>query len=244
MSALNDIRRTVGPAPARLVWSGSDPEQAGARGALLFVHGLGVDIGIQTQELHAIARAGFLAVGLDALGHGVRRWPDFDARFGAEPAARERVMFELVRDTADEVPAIVDALLDEGLCTPKRVGMGGISMGGFVTYRARVVEPRLSVLLPILASPMWPVFEELSPHAHIEKFFPAALLSQTAADDEVVVAAQGADFAAALHPRYAARPELLRHVEFDGERHAMSEEAWNRLWGNLMQWLADVWPPP
>ena len=54
------------------------------------------------------------------------------------------------------------------LCSPTRastltgrnhttVGMAGISMGGFVAYRARVVEPRLSLLLPILSSPVWPV---------------------------------------------------------------------------------------
>jgi dienelactone hydrolase len=242
MTHIHDERLSLGPAPVRMVWTGDEAAAAGHRGALLFVHGLGVDIGIQTPELHAIANAGYLAVGLDAVGHGARRWPDFDARFGTTDESKAHTMFGLVRDTAAEVPAIVDALIAEGLASPERVGMGGISMGGYVTYRARVVEPRLSLLLPILASPVWPVLDDDSPHRHADRFFPAALLSQTAADDEVVPAHEGAAFAAELEPFYAERPERLRHVEHAGERHMVSPDGWRRLWDEAMGWLATHWP--
>jgi dienelactone hydrolase len=242
MTDLHDIRREVGPAPARLVWTGDDAARAGHRGALLFVHGFGVDIDIQTLELHAVARAGYLAVGLDAIGHGARRWPDFQERFGTTSREHAQTFYSLVRDTAAEVPAVIDALLAEGLAAGERVGMGGISMGGYVTYRARVVEPRLSVLLPILASPVWPVLEDDSPHRHAARFPPVAMLSQNAADDEMVKADQAAAFAAELRELYADQPDRLRHIEHAGERHLMSEEGWHRLWGNVMDWLASAWP--
>lgn len=244
MAELHDIRRQVGPAPARLVWEGDDPGVAGRNGALLFVHGFGVDIDVQTPELHALARAGYLAVGLDAVGHGARRWPDFFERFGSTGREHARAFFPLVRDSAAEIPAVVDAVLEERLASPDRVGMAGISMGGYVAYRARVVEPRLSVLLPILASPVWPLLEEDSPHRHAGRFFPVALLSQTAADDEVVKAGEAAAFVESLRDAYAQRPERLRHVEHAGERHLMSEDGWRALWGNVMEWLAAAWPLP
>lgn len=242
MPPMHDVRREFGSIPARLVWAGADASAAGRRGALLFTHGFGVGIDIQTAELHSIANAGYLAVGFDAVGHGARRWPDFDERFAGGALANPEQLFGAVRDTAAEVPAFVDALIDEELATPERIGMAGISMGGFATYRARVVEPRLSLLMPILASPVWTAHVDESPQHFQERFFPAALLSQTAALDESVPANQAADFAKALVPLYGAAPDRLRHVEHAGESHFMSEAAWGELWANVLEWLALHWP--
>jgi dienelactone hydrolase len=242
MTLVHDVRLPLGPAPARLVWLGDDPAAAGRRGALLFLHGFGVDIGIQTTELHTLAAAGYLAVGLDAVGHGARRWLDWDERFTDAPLPRRQTMFAVIRDTADEVPAVLDHLLHDGLATVDRVGIGGISMGGYVAYRARVVDDRLSLVLPILASPTWDALEALSPDRFADRFYPATLLSQTAADDEAVDAGQAARFAERLRPLYAASPASLAHIEHPGERHHMSEAGWQRVWGNVLSRLAHAWP--
>jgi dienelactone hydrolase len=238
---LHDERRTLGPTPVRLVWTGDDMRAAAHRGVLIFGHGFSVDIGVQTQELAAIAGAGYLAVGLDAVGHGARRWPDFDARFAGDEVRRARAMFEVVRETAAEVPAVLDALLAEGRGRPERLGIGGISMGGYAAYRACVVDDRLSVLLPILAAPRWPLPDHDSPHHHLERFTSLRLLSQTAGDDEVVDVGSAAAFVEQLRTATGSDGQH-RHIEHAGERHHMSEAGWHRLWGNVMAFLDEVWP--
>lgn len=70
-------------APALLVHR-SDAQAASRRGTVLLYHGLGVDKHCHLHELKSLARAGFLAVGVDNVGHGERRYPDYEARFAAE----------------------------------------------------------------------------------------------------------------------------------------------------------------
>ncbi len=51
------------------------------RGTILFYHGLSVGIADQTRELHSLAREGFVVIGVDNVGHGERRYADFEVRF-------------------------------------------------------------------------------------------------------------------------------------------------------------------
>jgi hypothetical protein len=73
----------VAGVPALLRYRES-PEAAAGRGTVLWYHGFG-----GTKERYgaypaALAEAGFLAVSLDAVGHGERRYPDFDEIFSDE----------------------------------------------------------------------------------------------------------------------------------------------------------------
>ena len=107
---------------------------------MLWFHGLSVDKETHRKELERIAAAGFLAVGVDAAGHGERRLPDLDARIGVSREETIRFMLGLVEETAREVPGIVRALVAEGLADAERVALVGISMGGYVVYRALLEE--------------------------------------------------------------------------------------------------------
>ncbi|HEY0037625.1 MAG TPA: hypothetical protein VGB66_13100, partial [Longimicrobium sp.] len=101
---------------------------------VLWFHGFGVDKEVHRKELEQLARSGFLAVGVDAAGHGARRLPDLDARQAAPHEQALRTMIGLAAQTADEVPFVVRALADEGFADAARVGAVGVSMGGYVVY--------------------------------------------------------------------------------------------------------------
>lgn len=231
---LQDRRYTLDGIPVRLVHRDS-PERAGVRGTVLVHHGLGGSIDGQTKELVTLAERGFLAVGVDNVGHGARAWPDLEARLSG-PGVEEEFL-GAVYDTAAELPRLVDALLARGWAHESGLGQTGISMGGFVSYRARLEEPRLVALCPVLGTPRWKRFEDLEPARFAEAFAPVALLAQNAGADVNVPPEDAREFHEMLRPLYLAHPERLDYVEFPDCEHFMPEDEWNRLWANVLDWF-------
>ena len=202
--------------------------------AVLWFHGFGVDKETHRKELAQLAEAGFLAVGVDAAGHGARRLPDLDARMDAPQAEALVTAVTLAEETAREVPAVVRALVEEGTADAGRVAVAGISMGAFVVYRAVVEMPALRAAVAILGSPEWPVGD--SPHRHPEAFHAVALLSITAERDENVPPGPARE----LHRRLAEdhpRPELARYVELPGAVHLMGAGDWDTTMRETLAWL-------
>ena len=117
------------------------------RHAVLWFHGFNADAETHRPELERFARAGLDAFGVDAVGHGSRRWPDLDARVAAPRDEAKRTMLGIAAATAAEVPGLVDTLLREG---QESVSIAGVSMGGYVVYRALLLEPRIRAAVAIL----------------------------------------------------------------------------------------------
>ena len=142
-------KRTLAGAPALLVGGGPP-----YRGTVLVYHGLGSEKETQEKEIFALARRGFLAVGIDAVGHGERRYSDFDERMKSE--AFHLDFLQMVRQTADEVPRLIEALRSQSDNLGK-IGLTGISMGGCIAFAAAaaVSQSHLSAVAPILATPDW-----------------------------------------------------------------------------------------
>lgn len=222
-------------APALLTYAHS-AEQAAARGTILFYHGFTASKESGQKEFYSLASRGFLVVGLDNVGHGARRYPDFEVRFGTDNAhAWEHHFLEAVRSTADETPRVIDALLQRGLAHPDHLGISGISMGGYITYGAVLRDRRLRVAAPILGSPVWKAPD--SPHRRPEQFFPVALLSQTAGRDRTVLPQYARDFHWHLGSHYHASPDRQRYIEFPNSEHMMNGDEWDQLWENVLRWF-------
>ncbi|MFC1707495.1 hypothetical protein ACFL59_11895, partial [Planctomycetota bacterium] len=149
---MNSKRLQVAGVPSVLVFADS-VEAAVQRGTILFYHGLGVSKLAHLPELRRLARAGFLAIGLDNVGHGERRYPDYEDRFS--PPRSDAAFFEVVRETAAEVPSVLDELVRLGLAQNDRLGVGGISLGGYIAYGAVLADRRLRVATPVIGSPVW-----------------------------------------------------------------------------------------
>jgi uncharacterized protein len=223
---------TLAGAPA-LVASTSDPAVAAARGTVLVLHGFTASKEVQRTEAHALAAHGYLAVTLDAVGHGARRYPDFEARFATQG---ERQFFDVVQRSADELPGVLDALRALGWAHAGRIGACGISMGGYILFGAITARCAIDAVAAIVASPRWRGVPD-SPHHQIDRYAPTALLMHTASDDVVVPPDDARELHRALVPRYAAAPDRLRYVEHAGEGHMLSEATWHVAWADVLAWF-------
>jgi dienelactone hydrolase len=236
---------TIAGVPALVRFRGS-PEAAAERGTVLYYHGFGGDKGRCEPYLTALAEAGFLAVSLDAVGHGDRRLDDFDVifdpgRWDTDFEATETDFLDLIDQSAAEVPSVVNDLLARGWARPDRVGICGRSLGGNISYAAVLADRRLRAAASIVGSPEWTLPRAHSPHHHPDRFFPAAVLSQSAELDEYVPAGPVRDFHAALVPWYAQEPGRIEYVEYRGVGHfltpELNEESCRRLVAWFERWL-------
>jgi hypothetical protein len=207
----------AGPAPALIVRPEGTP-----RAALLWYHGLGVSKETHRPELERFARAGIMAIGIDAAGHGERRLPDFEERFAPPREVIEPLMFELVEQSVAELPAIIDAL------DVPRIALCGISFGGYIAYRGAVRDPRIVAAVSLLGSP-----DPSLAHA----FYPTALLSLTAENDINVPPDAARAFHRELQPHYAETPERLEYHEYPGATHFFTEESWNDALERTTAWV-------
>lgn len=204
--------------------------------AVLWYHGFTADRTSGRVELEALARAGILAVGVDAVGHGARRLSDFDERFAGSGDEFMRRFLDLVVRTVAEVPSLFDRLRDEGLADERRLAVAGVSMGGYVTYGAVAADRRVRAATPLLGSPEWPHPE--SPHLHPDRFFPTALLSVTGGADESVPPGPARAFHHVLEEEsYRDAPERLRYMEIEGAPHLMHPADWARAIRSVVGWL-------
>jgi len=227
-------RVQLAEAPALLV-HGGDKLAAVRNGTILFHHGLGSKKEDNLIELRSLAARGFLAIGIDIVGHGERRYEDFESRMMADDAHAE--VIEAVDATAREVPRIVDELIAAYDVNPARLGHCGISLGAIIGYGALLTEPRIRAAAPILGTPAWWVPAGDSPHLHPDLFFPVAILSQNAGMDENVPPDDAAWFHRMLTRYYRSDPERQRHVVFPDSGHFMTEKDWAAMWANVLAWF-------
>jgi uncharacterized protein len=211
-------------------WSGPAP-------LVLWHHGFQADALAHAGELERCAEAGFLAVGVDAVGHGARSDPDRAARIASAPGAAMEIMLDCAELTVGELPALLRALTESYRVDGSRISMVGISMGAFLTYKAIAAGLPLRAAVALLGSPDWSP-RARSPHLEPEAFRRVALLSVTAEHDVSVSPAATAALHTALmenaqpasfHPHY--------HFVLRGAGHLTTAEEWQRAIRVTMQWL-------
>lgn len=206
----------LGTAPALIVRPDGTP-----RATMLWYHGLGVSKETHLPELERFARAGILAAGIDAAGHGERRLPDFEERFAPPREVIEPLLNQLVDDSVAEIPSILDAL---GF---NRVALCGISFGGYIAYRGAVRDPRIVAAVALLGSP---------DPSLVDAMFPTALLGLTAEKDVNVPPDAARAFHRELEPRYASAPERLGYHEYGGGTHFFTEDDWEDAMTRTIDW--------
>jgi dienelactone hydrolase len=235
------VTTSIAGAPV-LLTSSRSPEVAARRGVVLVYHGFGGDKS-QLEDL-----AGFLAVRVDAVGHGDRRLPHWDQVFSEQRWAEaedetEAEFLALLSATAAEVPAIVDGLVALGWVHDGRLGITGRSLGGEISYAAVLAEPRIRAAAPMVGSPEWTLPWPASPHRHPGRFHPVPILSHAAELDQFVPAKYIRDFHDRLTPLYAHSPERLRYIEHPGVDHFLTPELWRETYERVVAWF-ERWLTP
>ena len=198
---------------------------AGPRPAVLFYHGLHSSKETHRKELESLATEGFLAVGVDAIGHGERGIPDLSAFLNRDELMTQ--VTKLLRPSVEEVPLLVDYLTSEGH-TP--VGLAGISFGGMLAFGAAARERRLAAVVAILGDPRW-----CQPDAST---FPSTpLFAWNGGRDQHVDPRGAREFIAELqrgHP-----DGCVQYREYPESDHFMEPRDWDNGWAATLSWLRD-----
>ncbi len=114
-------------------------EKAAEKGTILFYHGLKACKETNMKELVSLAERGFLAAGIDNAGHGERSYSDLEERMKKNNSFEETFL-TMVRQTSEEIPLVIDELVKKGITDPEKIGVCGISMGGYITYGSVLYE--------------------------------------------------------------------------------------------------------
>lgn len=204
--------------------------------AVIWCHGFRADALAHAAELEMCAEAGFLAVGIDAVGHGARGDPGLPGWIASSPNGAMPVMLDLVEQTVREIPALIDALHAQYGVRRERVSMVGISMGAFLGYRSIAAGVKLRAVVALLGAPQWP--GETSAHRSPAAFRNVALLSITAEHDVSVPPDAVVPFhqqLASAVPANGVRRD--HHFVLRDSGHLMSADAWQRAMRVTLQWL-------
>lgn len=216
-------------------------------------HPFGASKAMWAGQLAELAGLGYSAVALDNRGHGEREGPPFKAVALVDRNVDVRAVRVLIKETADEIPRLLDTFLARGGIDAARIALVGVSMGGFITFRALATDSRIRVAATAIASPYWddipedmPALtspearealesysREHSPAQHLDRFYPRALLIQIGQDDVHFNQQRVLEFHRELEPYYRAAPDKLKLVVHKGTRHEFT----GSMWENVKAWL-------
>ncbi len=220
-----------------------DIEASVSNGTILFYHGLGASKETLLPEITRLAAAGFFVVAVDAVGHGSRWDPTLKRLVDGGSRAHPAAFLEIISNTAGEISALIDELQRRQWINQGRIGIAGVSMGGYISFLAITLDSRLKVAATLLASPEWNSESTTSPHLHLEHFSQIKLLSQNAGRDEIVYAADVARFHSRLQQTYHDRGQCYRYVEYPESGHFMEEADWHRCIDKMIAWFVQHLPP-
>lgn len=198
-------------------------QDATPRPAVLFYHGLHSDKHTHRKELEALADRGFLAVGVDAVGHGERKIEDLSAFVNSGELLAQ--ISKLLWPSVAEVPILLDHLTSLG---HGPFGLAGISFGGMLAYGAAAAEPRLHAVVAILGDPQWcnPKPAELD---HV------ALFAWNAGRDQHVDPRGSRELLTALRARDPGGQ--FEYREYPRSDHFMEPDEWNDGWSATLDWF-------
>ncbi|MHB8059585.1 MAG: alpha/beta hydrolase family protein [Gaiellaceae bacterium] len=204
------------------------------------------------ERLDELSGRRYFVVAMDNRLHGERAGAGFETLMpgGKLDLPNSR---RAIHETATDVSALIDHFSLDGAVDSDRIGITGISMGGFVSFAALVNDARIKVATPIIASPYWgdvpadtPVDLDAAaaadladfarnnePASRMETIPPRALLMQIGAEDVHYDCGSVELFYEELRPLYGDESERLGLIVQPGIGHECTPE----MWANTLAWL-------
>lgn len=213
---------------------------------VVVMHGLGSHKEKLLSVLYEFAQIGCRAVAFDARLHGER--PDAAMREAWMGADYFTATAEIIEGTAQDISRLLDHF------GASQAAIHGISLGGYVTFAALPVEPRLQVASVAMDSPDWleplrrfglgpghPAYDRaaaLQPLDLLPQTLPPRpLLMLHGALDEVVSPDGVMALEERLRPLYAAYPECLALELYPGLGHSYTDAMLKRSVGWVERFL-------
>lgn len=215
-------------------------EQAAAR-VVLFFHGLHSSNETHREDLRRLAAAGYLALGVDGMGHGRR---GFDTREYLRVGPQCRQIRKLLQATMWDIPVLLDQLQLQGY---QEFACCGISWGAYMAFGAVAIEPRLQCGISILGCPDWhqgledPAPDESdpvnwSPHMVPERFLQRPWLLWNGELDPHVPTQRVRQL---LHQW---NRQNVEYHELAGIGHFPPSSHWERVWASVTRFLTEHFP--
>ncbi len=208
--------------------------------------------------MEELAEMGYYAVAIDNRLHGERPGPSFEMTairsFGKVDVI---VVRKAIKETADDVKLLTDEFSSNKEIDAGRIAVTGISMGGFMTYRAMVIDDRIKVGIPFISSPYWndipgdtPIVDDEDAKRELEKYAveyqPAMcpgrfgnrpLLIQVGDIDKHYDTNKVIAFCEEIKNQYKDCPERLKLIIYPETRHEFKKEMWVQAVGWLRMYL-------
>jgi pimeloyl-ACP methyl ester carboxylesterase len=209
------------------------PQDAGPSTPLVIcLHGLRSEKENILKPCYHFARRGMRALAMDLRLHGERDHAgDLDRRLEDEYV---RTMLSVIEKSVGDISALIDHF-----GAPK-AAIHGISLGGVVAFSALLADPRLTVASIAMGNPDWgalldamgipaehpqyAIVHALSPLTRAAEIPPRALLMLHGDMDERVPIDGVLALRDKLLPLYAADPERMQLVIYEGLGHAYQDD--------------------
>ncbi|MBW2411699.1 MAG: alpha/beta fold hydrolase [Deltaproteobacteria bacterium] len=231
----------------------SSDEGIGSRPLVILSHAFQSSKEFWQDKMVSLARAGYYTVALDNRGHGERKGPDFKSQVLEKDGFNLYEVRRLIKETADDIPTLIDHFSSHQSVDAARIGMVGVSMGGFIAFRALVIDDRIGVAAPVIASPYFdekpgdvPLVnrpeinraldvysQKFSPAYHPDQFYPRAILIQVGGQDKHLDAGRVRQFYESLKSKYHQKPEKLKFIQEENTGHQFTAS----MWRHATKWL-------
>ncbi|SHK45972.1 alpha/beta hydrolase family protein [Paramaledivibacter caminithermalis] len=124
------------------------------RPLVFIMHGLGSSKERNVEYGYRLVQQGFFAVSFDAYMHGEQGTEEFKKLGYMEKFMR---VFDVVEETTKYIDTMIEAYKDDKRIDADRIGLVGISMGGFIIYNylANNKRDNIKAAVPIISCPYW-----------------------------------------------------------------------------------------
>jgi predicted esterase len=130
---------------------------------IIFSHGFTGNKKDFSEEMKIYAKNNFYTVSIDNKAHGERN----DIQFFEYAMENEKLNIlkvrELINETAKEIHEVINFFEHNDHIDIRHTAMLGVSMGGFITFRALTLEKRISTAALFISSPVWDEFPKNVP---------------------------------------------------------------------------------
>lgn len=220
---------------------------------VILSHGFTQKKEVWKEYMEELAQIGYYTVALDNRLHGERKDAGLDSVISSEGKINFYGLYDAIKANAEDITKVIGFFITKPEIDSSRIGMVGVSMGGFTTFRTIVIDKRIKVAVPIIASPVWGdlpegmpaedtpeiirdlknLSQQFSPSNFMGKFYPTALLMQAGMNDKHFDIQKLKQFFGDIKPLYKSDLSKIELITFEGVAHEFTEP----MWENAKSWL-------